>query len=330
MDNDQQILSTPLLAREGQGGESPVIRLGKRNRLTVLRAVDFGLYLDAGEVGDVLLPQRYVPEGAKEGDVLDVFLYLDGEERLVATTEQPLVEVGQFALLEVSWVNEFGAFLNWGLMKDLFCPFREQRQKMQQGRKYLIYCYIDPVTYRIVASAKVDKFLSKERPAYSSGDEVEALIQQPTDIGLKAIVDGRFSGLLFRNEVFQPLHVGDRVRAFVKQVRPDGKIDLKLQRHFGKLASRTSRPSCSPSSSASPRATVRWATRATPRTSTTPSACRKRPSSAASATFTNSGSSPSTTTVFASPTRAVRPRSRTDVEGWKMHRSRTEFRLRTK
>lgn len=235
MDNDQQILSTPHLAREGQGGESPVIRLGKRNRLTVLRAVDFGLYLDAGEVGDVLLPQRYVPEGAKEGDVLDVFLYLDGEERLVATTEQPLVEVGQFALLEVSWVNEFGAFLNWGLMKDLFCPFREQRQKMQQGRKYLIYCYIDPVTYRIVASAKVDKFLSKERPAYSSGDEVEALIQQPTDIGLKAIVDGRFSGLLFRNEVFQPLHVGDRVRAFVKQVRPDGKIDLKLQRHFGKL-----------------------------------------------------------------------------------------------
>ena len=235
MDNDQQILSTPHLAREGQGGESPVIRLGKRNRLTVLRAVDFGLYLDAGEVGDVLLPQRYVPEGAKEGDVLDVFLYLDGEERLVATTEQPLVEVGQFALLEVSWVNEFGAFLNWGLMKDLFCPFREQRQKMQQGRKYLIYCYIDPVTYRIVASAKVDKFLSKERPAYSSGDEVEALIQQPTDIGLKAIVDGRFSGLLFRNEVFQPLHVGERVRAFVKQVRPDGKIDLKLQRHFGKL-----------------------------------------------------------------------------------------------
>ncbi|MBQ3781625.1 MAG: GntR family transcriptional regulator [Bacteroidaceae bacterium] len=235
MDNDQQIQSTPHLAREGQGGESPVIRLGKRNRLTVLRAVDFGLYLDAGEVGDVLLPQRYVPEGAKEGDVLDVFLYLDGEERLVATTEQPLVEVGQFALLEVSWVNEFGAFLNWGLMKDLFCPFREQRQKMQQGRKYLIYCYIDPVTYRIVASAKVDKFLSKERPAYSSGDEVEALIQQPTDIGLKAIVDGRFSGLLFRNEVFQPLHVGDRVRAYVKQVRPDGKIDLKLQRHFGKL-----------------------------------------------------------------------------------------------
>ncbi|MCR4613562.1 MAG: GntR family transcriptional regulator [Bacteroidaceae bacterium] len=212
-----------------------MIRLGKRNSLTVLREVDFGLYLDAGEIGDVLLPRRYVPEGTKEGDVLDVFLYLDAEERLVATTEQPLVEVGQFACLEVSWVNEYGAFLNWGLMKDLFCPFREQKQKMQQGRKYLVYCYIDPITYRIVASAKIEKFLSKERPDYASGDEVEALIQQPTDLGLKAVVDGKYSGLLFHNEIFQPLHVGDRVTAYVKQVRPDGKIDLKLQRHFGKL-----------------------------------------------------------------------------------------------
>ena len=211
------------------------IKLGKRNQLTVLREVDFGLYLDAGEIGDVLLPSRYVPEGTKEGDVLDVFLYLDGEERLVATTEQSLVEVGQFAYLEVSWVNEYGAFLNWGLMKDLFCPFREQKQKMQQGRKYLIYCYIDPITYRIVASAKVEKFLSKERPDYVSGDQVEALIQQPTDLGLKVIVDGKYSGMLFQNEIFQPLRVGDRVTAYVKQVRPDGKIDLKLQRHFGKL-----------------------------------------------------------------------------------------------
>lgn len=215
--------------------ESKMIRLGKRNRLQVVREVDFGLYLDAGEIGDVLLPSRYVPEGAKEGDVLDVFLYLDGEERLVATTEQPLVEVGQFACLEVSWVNEYGAFLNWGLMKDLFCPFREQKQKMKQGRKYLIYCYIDPITYRIVASAKVEKFLSKERPDYASGDEVEALVIQPTEIGLKAVVDGKYSGLLFRNEIFQPLHIGDRVTAYVKQVRDDGKIDLKLQRHFGKL-----------------------------------------------------------------------------------------------
>lgn len=211
------------------------IRLGRRNLLQVLREVDFGLYLDAGEIGDVLLPRRYVTADMHVGDMLDVFLYLDAEERLVATTEQPLIQVGEFACLEVSWVNQYGAFLNWGLMKDLFCPFREQKQKMQQGRKYLVYCYIDPITYRIVASAKVEKFLSKERPDYSSGDEVEALIQQQTELGLKAIVDGRYGGLLFANEVFQPLHMGDRVTAYVKQVRPDGKIDLKLQRHFGKL-----------------------------------------------------------------------------------------------
>ena len=234
-DNHINIVSTPLPTREGQGGGSSIIRLGKRNSLEVLREVDFGLYLDAGAVGDVLLPQRYVPKGTKVGDVIDVFLYLDAEERLVATTEQPLVEVGQFACLEVSWVNEFGAFLNWGLMKDLFCPFREQKMKMQQGRRYLIYCYIDPITYRIVASAKLEKFLSKEHPTYASGDEVEALVQQQTDLGMKVIVDGKYSGLLFQNEIFQPLHMGDRVRAYVKQVRPDDKIDLKLQRHFGKL-----------------------------------------------------------------------------------------------
>ena len=141
-----------------------MIKLGKRNELEVLREVDFGMYLDAGEVGDVLLPRRYIPEGTKVGDTVDVFLYLDTEERLVATTETPLVEVNEFAYLEVKWVNEFGAFLDWGLMKDLFCPFGEQKMKMLKGRKYLIYCYIDPVTYRIVASAKLEKFLSDEMP----------------------------------------------------------------------------------------------------------------------------------------------------------------------
>ena len=200
-----------------------MIRLGKRNRLEVLREVDFGMYLDAGEVGDVLLPKRYIPEGTKVGDIVDVFLYLDSEERLVATTEYPLVEV-----------NEFDAFLDWGLMKDLFCPFKEQKMRMIQGKKYLIYCYIDRITYRIVASAKLEKFLSKERPPYQSGDSVEAIIQQKTDLGMKAIVDQRYSGLIFQNEIFQPLHTGDRVTAFVKQVREDGKIDLKLQKYFGK------------------------------------------------------------------------------------------------
>lgn len=211
-----------------------MLQLGKHNILTVLREVDFGMYLDAGEVGDVLLPRKYIPEGLKIGDEIEVFLYLDAEERLVATTETPLVEVGQMAFLEVSWVNEFGAFLNWGLTKDLFCPFKEQKMKMQQGRKYLVYCYIDPITYRIVASAKIEKFLSKEMPPYHSGEEVDILIQQKTDLGFKAVVEGRFSGLIFDNEIFQPIHAGDHLKAYVKQVREDGKIDLKLQQFFGR------------------------------------------------------------------------------------------------
>ncbi len=211
-----------------------MIRLGKHNIMEVVREVDFGMYLDAGEVGEVLIPRKYIPEGTKVGDSLRVFLHLDSEERLVATTEEPKVEVNEFAYLEVKWVNEYGAFLDWGLTKDLFCPFKEQKMRMVQGRKYLIFCYIDPVTYRIVASAKVDKFLSDEMPPYSSGEEVDILIQQKSDLGMKAIVDGKYRGLIFDNEIFQTLHTGDRLKAYVKQVRPDGKIDLKLQRYFGK------------------------------------------------------------------------------------------------
>ncbi len=211
-----------------------MIRLGKHNKMEVLREVDFGMYLDGGDVGDILLPKRYIPEGTKVGDTIDVFLYLDSEERLVATTETPLIEVNQFACLEVKWVNEYGAFLDWGLMKDLFCPFKEQKMKMQQGRKYVVYCYIDPVTYRIVASAKVDKFLSDEMPSYASGQPVDIIVYQKTDLGVKAIVDGRYRGLLFSNEIFQPIHIGDSMTAYVKHVREDGKIDLKLQRYFGK------------------------------------------------------------------------------------------------
>lgn len=211
------------------------ILLGHRNRLEVLRKVDFGLYLDAGEVGEVLLPARYVPEGTQVGDTLDVFLYLDGEERLTATTEQPLVEVGQFACLEVAWVNRFGAFLRWGLMKDLFCPFAEQKMHMEQGRRYIIYCYIDPKTYRIVASAKVERYLSNERPPYAGGDTVEALIWQKTALGMKAIVDGKYAGLLPSNEIHRPLRTGDRLTAYVSRVRDDGKLDLSLQQHYGQL-----------------------------------------------------------------------------------------------
>lgn len=211
-----------------------MIQLGKRNDMKVLRMVDFGAYLDAGDIGEILLPSRYVPEGCKVGDEVNVFVYLDSEERLVATTQKSLVEVNHFACLEVKWVNEHGAFLDWGLMKDLFCPFKEQKQKMQVGYKYVVYAYIDAVTYRIVASAKLEKFISNERPPYSKGDEVDIIVCQKTDLGFKVIVDEKFYGMLFDKDVFKPLRKGDRMKAYIKQVRPDDKIDVVLQNESGR------------------------------------------------------------------------------------------------
>lgn len=205
------------------------LELGHFNRLTVARRADHGLYLSGGPE-DILLPNKYVPEGTEIGDEIDVFLYLDSEERLIATTEKPLAQVGDFAWLRVAWVNNFGAFLDWGLMKDLFVPFREQKMKMQKDHSYLVHVHLDPETYRIMASAKVERYLCEDYPPYHGGDEVDCLIWQKTDLGFKAIVDNRFAGLLFDDEIFRQLHSGDRVKAYVKQVRPDGKIDLSLQK----------------------------------------------------------------------------------------------------
>ena len=206
------------------------IKLGKFNQLEVVKEVDFGVYLDGGDSGEILLPTRYVPEGCKPGDLLNVFIYLDNEERLIATTLTPLVQVGQFAYLEVNWVNQYGAFLDWGLMKDLFVPFREQKMKMQVGRKYIVYVYIDEESYRIVATAKVDRYLSKQTAEYQPGEEVDILIWQKTDLGFKAIIDNKFGGLLYDSEIFTPLYTGMQLTAFVKQVREDEKIDLMLQK----------------------------------------------------------------------------------------------------
>ena len=214
------------------------IALGRFNILKVVKKVDFGMYLDGGEEGRILLPSRYVPQGCEVGDELNVFLYLDNEERLVATTQQPLAQVGDFACLRVAWVNQYGAFLDWGLMKDLFVPFREQRERMEVGRSYVVHVHLDEESYRIVASAKVERYLSvDERPPFHSGDEVDVLVWKRTDLGYKVIVDNRYAGLLFENQVFRPLRVGDKMQAYVRQVRPDGKIDLALQREGrGKVA----------------------------------------------------------------------------------------------
>jgi len=206
------------------------IRLGEYNQLEVVKEVDFGLYLDGGDAGEILLPTRYIPDNTEIGDWLNVFLYLDNEERLIATTLTPLVKVGEFAYLEVAWINQYGAFLNWGLMKDLFVPFSEQKMKMQVGKKYIIHAHLDEESYRIVASAKIERYLSKEMPEYNPGDEVNILIWQKTDLGFKAIIENQFSGLLYDSEIFQNLYTGMSVKAYIKQVREDGKIDLILQR----------------------------------------------------------------------------------------------------
>ncbi len=207
--------------------------LGDYNTLRIARRSDIGLYLDGDQAGEILLPKRYVTQDMQIGDEIRVFLYLDQEERLVATTEQPLAKVGDFACLECVWVNQYGAFLDWGLMKNLFCPFREQRQRMETGRRYIVHVHIDQDSYRIMASAKVSKFLSTDHPPYQPGDEVDILVWQPTDMGYKVIVDNRYYGLIFRNQVFQPIHTGDRLKAYISNVREDGKLDIALQ-HTGR------------------------------------------------------------------------------------------------
>ncbi len=197
--------------------------------MTVVRLVDFGVYLDGGDEGEVLLPARYVPDGVQEGDELDVFVYLDSEERLVATTQTPLARVGDFAYLEVAWVNEYGAFLDWGLMKDLFCPFREQKMRMEKGRGYIVHVHLDNESYRIVASAKVEHYFDTSFPPYSHGDEVDLLVWQKTDLGFKVIIDNRFPGLIYANQVFRDIRTGDRLTGYIDNVREDGKIDVMLQ-----------------------------------------------------------------------------------------------------
>ena len=208
------------------------LQIGRTCQLKVNRQVEFGFYLDGGEqYGEVLLPNGEIrPDiDVHIGEPLEVFLYLDTEERIVATTHMPLAQVGDFAYLEVAWVNNFGAFLHWGPLKDLFVPFREQKMKMMKGHSYIVHVHLDPETYRIMASAKVEHFLSQDFPPYHTGDQVELLIWQKTDLGLKAIVDGRYGGLLYDTQMFRTLRTGDRVKGYISQVRPDGKLDLSLQ-----------------------------------------------------------------------------------------------------
>lgn len=208
-----------------------MIQLGDYNTLKIVKAVDFGLYLDGGEEGEILLPQRYVTSAMHIGEEIEVFIYLDQEERPVATTEHPFAKVGEFACLEVAWINQYGAFLKWGLMKDLFCPFREQKQHMKQGRHYIVYIKVDEESYRLMATAKVEKYLlpAENNQSFTHGTRVDTLIWQKTDLGFKVIIDNKYQGQLYDNQLFLPLHTGDRLTAYVDHIRQDGKVDLTLQ-----------------------------------------------------------------------------------------------------
>jgi len=202
--------------------------IGKVNHLYVVKEVDFGIYLDGGDLGEILMPKQYVPEGTQPEDMIDAFIYLDSEDRLVATTLKPFAMVEEFALLEVVSVTQVGAFLNWGLPKDLFVPFREQRHPMEEGKKYLVYVYLDTNSKRIAASSKIEQYLDNIPVDYDEGEDVDLIIVNETDLGYNAIIDNSHFGIIYKNEVFQPLNPGDRLPGFIKKIRTDGKIDLSL------------------------------------------------------------------------------------------------------
>ncbi|MBQ2123148.1 MAG: GntR family transcriptional regulator [Bacteroidaceae bacterium] len=209
-----------------------MIKLGQYNLLTINRFTDHGAYLDAGkDLGEILLPKAFVKSEMRPGTQVEVIVYFDQQDRLVATTEKALACVGDFAHLRVAWVNEHGAFLHWGPMKDIFVPFREQKLRMVKDHSYLVHIHIDEETARIVASAKIERYIENAQPTdYHRGEVVDMLIWQKTDLGFKVIVNNRHQGLIYDNQVYTQLHSGMRLEGSVVKVRPDGKIDLSVQR----------------------------------------------------------------------------------------------------
>ncbi len=205
-----------------------MIALGEYNTLEILRDTSVGLFLGDGE-NEILLPNKYVPKTYEIGDSLTVFCYLDHAERPVATNLEPDVLVNEFQLLKVVEVNEFGAFMDWGLEKHLLVPFREQRIKMVEGQWYVVFCYLDEKTNRLVASNKIDRFLSNENLTVNEGDEVELVVTRFTELGWEVIINHKHKGLVYGNEVFKKISIGDTTKGVVKRIRSDHKIDVSLQ-----------------------------------------------------------------------------------------------------
>jgi len=208
-----------------------MIYIGRTNRMRVVKLVDFGAYLDGGEYGEILLPKRFVPEGCKPGQRLPVFVYADSEDRLVATTERPKVQVGEAAYLKVKQQNEVGTFMDWGLGKDLLVPFNEQAWPMHPGRNSVVYCYLDPHTNRIAASTRFNRHLKEDgRGDFEPGQPVKLLIATRTQLGYKAIINNTHIGLIFKSDVLSELKFGQQLKGYIKAIRSeDGKIDLSLQ-----------------------------------------------------------------------------------------------------
>lgn len=206
-----------------------MVKVGEYNILEVEKFVDFGLYL-LTDGDSILLPKKYVKEGTEVGDKIEVFIYTDSEDRLIATTLKPYGVVGDFAALYVKDVNQIGAFMDWGLEKDLFVPFKEQRKKMEPGRTYVVKILLDPRSLRVVGSNKIESFMKKREIELEVGQEVDLMVYERTPLGYMAIINNTYSGIIYENEVFKKIFVGDKLKGFVKNLREDNKIDLSINK----------------------------------------------------------------------------------------------------
>ena len=206
-----------------------MLELGRTHTLEAVKQVEFGFYLDAKNLGEVLLPNRVAPNDTKVGHSVEVFIHLDSDDRPIATTRKPHAQTGEFAYLRVVDTSPFGAFLDWGLDKDLLVPFAEQHKKMEVGRSYLVRLYIDPRDERIVASSKIDRFVCEDQPRdFKTGQAVDLIIANSTELGFKAIINHNHWGVLYKQDVFERLSFGQSIKGFIRQIREDGKIDLTL------------------------------------------------------------------------------------------------------
>ena len=207
-----------------------MVQLGRYNDLRVVKLHEIGVFLDGGEYGEILMPRRYVPEGTQADDVIPAFVYRDSEDLIIATTLEPAGEVGDIVYLQCTQVNDFGAFMAWGLPKDLLVPYREQSKRMEEGQSYWVLIYLDNASQRITATSKLHKFINNTELHVVEGEEVELCVFDETDLGYKVIVNREHWGLIYRNEVFRPIKTGEILRGFVKKIRSENQLDIALQK----------------------------------------------------------------------------------------------------